>query len=74
MIGVLTTIMTKSLKATLLHKGVPMIYKEDLVSPSSISFHRMNHHEMRRYKMLLYRTATEQCGRQYLRGEDSFSA
>ena len=62
-IGILTTIIRKSLQAMLLfHEGFPIVYKEDLVSPSRISFHRMNHHEMRRYEMLLYGMGIEKCG------------
>ena len=60
-IGLVTTNMRKTLEAMLLRRGFPIVYQEDLVSPSSIAFHRMTDDEMRRYEMLLYGTGVDQC-------------
>ena len=67
-IGALTAIMRNSLETMLLQNGFPLVYKEELVSSSSISFHRMDHHTMRRYEMLLYGTGVEQCGNNFTKG------
>ena len=44
-------------------KGFPQVYKDDLVSSSSIAFHQIDQHAMRRYEMLLYGTEIDQCGK-----------
>ena len=43
-------------------RAFPIVFKEDLVSSSSISFHLVSSKLMRRYEMILYGTGVEQCG------------
>jgi glycoprotein-N-acetylgalactosamine 3-beta-galactosyltransferase len=43
-------------------RAFPIVYKEDMVSSSSIAFHLVPHELMRRYEMILYGTGVEQCG------------
>ena len=56
-----TGLLKMAMDNSLLYKAFPIVYKEELVSSSSIAFHRMNSDEMRRYELILYGTGSDQC-------------
>ena len=57
-----TGLLKKSMDNGLLYKAFfPIVYKEEFISSSSIAFHRMTDHEVRRYELILYGTGVEQC-------------